>query len=185
MITRILGASVALWTLVLAIGDPPNQTRPPETTIATTTTTSSTTSSSTSTSTTPDRGAHDELQEHLTELEILDEIDESTPCRHLLPLAIEAGWPADKIILEQLAWIAHKETRCQNITPADSRWNGHDTGILQVNEIHTDYVEQIYQEPFLEAMADPWKNLNFAWILYSGREEIGKCGWQPWRISCE
>lgn len=185
MITRILGASVALWTLVLAIGDSPKPPPPPTTTVvAVTPATTDAPPTSTSTST-PDRGAHDQLQQHLVELDVLDEIDPSTPCRNILPLAIDAGWPADKITLEQLAWIAHKETRCQNITPADSRWNGHDTGILQINQIHTTYVEQLYGQPFLEAMSNPWKNLNYGWILYSGREEQGKCGWQPWRINCE
>lgn len=183
MLKKVLTASVAVWTLILALADDQKPDSPPPAsqpvsvdTVATTT--------STSTST-PDRGAHQELQAHLGELDVLDTISEKTPCRELLGLAIDAGWPADKIILEQLGWILHKETRCQNITPADSRWNGHDTGLLQVNQIHTDYVEQLYGEPYEVAMSNPWKNLNFGWILYSGREESGRCGWQPWRISCE
>lgn len=185
MITRILGASVALWMLVLAIGEPSKPTPPPETLAAVIVTTAASTTTSSSSTSTPDRGAHKELQEHLAELDVLDEIDPSTPCRQILPLAIDAGWPADKITLEQLAWIAHKESRCQNITPQDSRWNGNDTGILQVNQIHETYVEQLYGQPFLEAMSNPWNNLNYGWILYSGREEQGKCGWQPWSVTCE
>ena len=184
MLKKVFVSSIAVWTLILAFATdqkpdtPPPASRPvPVDTIAATTT-SSTTS-------TPDRGAHQQLQEHLVELDVLDTISEKTPCRELLGLAIDAGWPADKIILEQLGWILHKETRCQNITPTDSRWNGSDTGLLQVNQIHSDYVEQLYGEPYLEAMSNPWKNLNFGWILYSGREQSGRCGWQPWSISCE
>lgn len=107
-----------------------------------------------------------------------------SPYADLLKIAVDAGWPADPEVLSTLARIIHKESRGQNIGPGDPRWNGSDTGIVQINEIHTAYVEQLYHEPFIDAMVDPWKNLNFAWILYSSREQAGKCGWQPWRIEC-
>jgi hypothetical protein len=104
---------------------------------------------------------------------------------------MDAGWPADVELLDTLADVVHKESRGRMIVgpssrgPGHEQFNGHDWGYVQINEIHTAYVEQIYGIPFAEAMSDPWKNLNFAWILYSGRQESGKCGWQPWSISCD
>ena len=62
------------------------------------------------------------------------------------------------------------------------RFNGHDHGVAQINEIHTKYVEQVFNMPFAEAMSDPTLNLRFAYLLYSGREAKGQCGWQPWRM---
>ena len=35
-----------------------------------------------------------------------------------------------------------------------------------------------------EQMKDPLINLRFAWLLYSGREANGQCGWTPWSLSC-
>lgn len=179
---RTFTFAVAVWTLILGLATESKSETPPTPTAPVPIDTIPATTTSTST---PDRGAHQAMQDHLDELNVLEDIDPETPCQELLGLAIDAGWPADTVILEQLAWILHKETRCQNITPADSRWNGSDTGLLQINQIHTRYVEQLYAEPYLEAMANPWKNLNYGWILYSGREAEGRCGWQPWRISCE
>jgi hypothetical protein len=31
-------------------------------------------------------------------------------------------------------------------------------------------------------MSDPTLNLRFAYLLYSEREQAGKCGWQPWKL---
>ena len=35
-----------------------------------------------------------------------------------------------------------------------------------------------------EQMKDPLINLRFAWLLYSGREANGQCGWTPWSLPC-
>lgn len=103
-----------------------------------------------------------------------------TPCQEWIPLAIQQGWPADRIILETLASLMWRESRCTPQVVSTS----HDHGLLQVNEIHRAYVEQLYGEPFEIAMSDPAKNLNFAWHLYSELQAEGKCGWAPWSLKC-
>ena len=134
--------------------------------------------------------AHQALQDDIGKFDALDQLADN-PYVNILALAIDAGWPTDIPTLETLSQVIHKESRGRMIVgpssrgPGHEQWNGHDWGYVQINEIHTDYVEQLYGIPFAEAMSDPWKNLNFAWILYSGRENNGKCGWQPWSIPCE
>lgn len=114
-----------------------------------------------------------------------------TPCQEWADEAIEGGWPADPVLLDQLLRIVWKETRCLNISPlaADpeiaERFNGHDHGLVQANEIHTEWVEAMFGLPFDVAMSDPVRAFTFAWHLYSGREAKGKCGWQPWSVECQ
>ena len=109
-------------------------------------------------------------------------------CSEWFPTAISVGWPNNPETLEKLGRLLWKETRCLNITPLSSdpelakRFNGSDHGIAQVNEIHTRYVEQVFNMPFAEAMSDPTLNLRFAFLLYSDIVEGGGCGWKPWRL---
>jgi hypothetical protein len=111
-----------------------------------------------------------------------------TKCQEWFPSAISVGWPNNTETLQKLGRLLWKETRCLNITPLSSdpeladRFNGHDHGVAQINQIHTKYVEQVFNMPFAEAMSDPTLNLRFAYLLYSGREAKGQCGWQPWRL---
>ena len=110
-------------------------------------------------------------------------------CSEWFPTAISVGWPNNPETLEKLGRLLWKETRCLNITPLSSepelakRFNGSDHGIAQINErVHTDYVEQLFNMPFAEAMSDPTLNLRFAYLLYSDIAEGGGCGWKPWRL---
>ena len=111
-----------------------------------------------------------------------------THCQEWFPTAIEVGWPNDPAVLEKLGRLLWKETRCLNVTPLSSdenlrnAFNGHDYGIAQINDIHTRYVEQLFNMPFAEAMSDPTLNLRFAYLLYSDLEETGACGWRPWSL---
>ena len=109
-------------------------------------------------------------------------------CSEWFPTAISVGWPNNPETLEKLGRLLWKETRCLNITPLSSdpelakRFNGSDHGIAQINELHTRYVEQVFNMPFAEAMSDPTLNLRFAYLLYSDIAEGGGCGWKPWRL---
>ena len=109
-------------------------------------------------------------------------------CSEWFPTAISVGWPNNPETLEKLGRLLWKETRCLNITPLSSdpelakRFNGSDHGIAHVNELHTRYVEQVFNMPFAEAMSDPTLNLRFAFLLYSDIVEGGGCGWKPWRL---
>jgi len=111
-----------------------------------------------------------------------------TKCQEWFPTAISVGWPNDPATLEKLGRLLYKETRCLNVTPLSSdpalraAFNGHDHGIAQINEIHTKYVEQLFNMPFAEAMSDPTLNLRFAYLLYSDIAETGGCGWKPWSL---
>jgi hypothetical protein len=111
-----------------------------------------------------------------------------TKCQEWFQTAITVGWPNNTETLEKLGRLLWKETRCLNITPMSSdheladRFNGHDHGVAQINEIHTKYVEQVFNMPFAEAMSDPTLNLRFAYLLYSDIAEGGGCGWKPWRL---
>lgn len=132
--------------------------------------TTTTTSTSTSTSTT--------TQPTTTVVAVPAE----THCQEWFPTAISVGWPNDPATLEKLGRLLWKETRCQNVDYKHPRFNGHDHGVAQINEIHRKYVEQLFAMPMEESMSDPTLNLRFAYLLYSELEETGACGWKPWSL---
>lgn len=108
---------------------------------------------------------------------VIVEVSEGTECQQWLQTALQAGWPNDREILDRLGFIMWRESRC---TPdADS---GPDHGLTQINQIHKGYIADLGWTH--EQMKDPAKNLRFAWLLYSGREANGQCGWTPWSLSC-
>lgn len=125
---------------------------------------------------------YDEPVETTTTLVQLAQIDPDTKCQEWLPLAVEMGWPNRTEVLQTLGRVMWKESRCQAIS-AESEWfNGHDYGLTQINEIHEEWLTEMGWT--LEDMAIPSSNLRFAFLLWNSREEAGKCGWQPWSISC-
>ena len=108
---------------------------------------------------------------------VIVDVSEGTECQQWLQTALDAGWPNDREILDRLGFIMWRESRC---TPdADS---GPDHGLTQINQIHKGYIADLGWTH--EQMKDPAKNLRFAWLLYSGREANGQCGWTPWSLSC-
>ena len=108
---------------------------------------------------------------------VIVEVSDDTKCQQWLQTALEAGWPNDRKILDRLGFIMWRESRCQ--PDADS---GPDHGLTQINQIHTQWITDLGWT--LEEMKDPAKNLRVAWLLYSGREANGQCGWTPWSLSC-
>ena len=102
-----------------------------------------------------------------------------TPCQEWVPTALEAGWPADRQILETLMSVLYRESRCQPLA-----WNGHDAGLAQINQIHAAWIAELGLGQHPDAMFDPLLNLTFAWRLYSSREANGQCGWTPWSLRC-
>ena len=105
-----------------------------------------------------------------------------TKCQEWFQTAITVGWPNNTETLEKLGRLLWKETRCQNVSYTHSRFNGHDHGVAQINQIHRAYVEQLFNMPMEESMSDPTLNLRFAYLLYSDIAEGGGCGWQPWKL---
>ena len=105
-----------------------------------------------------------------------------TKCQEWFQTAITVGWPNNTETLEKLGRLLWKETRCQNVSYTHPRFNGHDHGVAQINQIHRSYVEQLFNMPMEESMSDPTLNLRFAYLLYSDIAETGGCGWKPWKL---
>ena len=105
-----------------------------------------------------------------------------TKCQEWFQTAITVGWPNNTETLEKLGRLLWKETRCQNVSYTHPRFNGHDHGVAQINQIHRPYVEQLFNMPMEESMSDPTLNLRFAYLLYSDIAETGGCGWKPWSL---
>ena len=105
-----------------------------------------------------------------------------TKCQEWFQTAITVGWPNNTETLEKLGRLLWKETRCQNVSYTHPRFNGHDHGVAQINQIHRKYVEQLFNMPMEESMSDPTLNLRFAYLLYSDIAEGGGCGWKPWSL---
>ena len=114
-----------------------------------------------------------------TEGPILPIVGPDTPCQEWVPEAIQAGWPADRQILETLMSIMWRESRCQ-----PDAWNGHDAGLTQINQIHSKWIAELGFGNHPDAMFNPLLNLEFAWKLYRSREAKGLCGWKPWSGPC-
>lgn len=122
---------------------------------------------------------YDEPLETTTTLVQLAEIDPDTKCQEWLPLAVEMGWPNRTEVLQTLGRVMWKESRCQALAVNDKSG---DHGLTQINQIHEEWLSEMGWT--LEDMAIPSSNLRFAYLLWNAREEAGKCGWQPWSISC-
>ena len=122
---------------------------------------------------------YDEPVETSTTVVQLAQIDPDTKCQEWLPLAVEMGWPNRTEVLQTLGRVLWKESRCQALAVNESSG---DYGLTQINQIHEEWLSEMGWT--LEDMAIPSSNLRFAFLLWNAREEAGKCGWQPWSISC-
>ena len=108
---------------------------------------------------------------------VIVDVSDDTECQQWLQTALEAGWPNERKVLDRLGYVMWRESRCQ--PDADS---GPDHGLTQINQIHTKWITDLGWTH--EQMKDPALNLRFAWLLYSGREANGQCGWTPWSLKC-
>lgn len=107
--------------------------------------------------------------EGLRQMEIDSMRQKYGKCGEYHDLAISVGWPEEEWShLQQVMW---RESRCTT----DS-WNGHDAGLTQINQIHSEWLSQMgWSHP--QDMFDPEKNLTFAFRLWE------TSGWKPWRFS--
>ena len=128
--------------------------------------------------------AHDAMQADIAVWDALDALPADTKCVEWMELAMTAGWPADPQVLHTLGKVLWKESRCQPLVYGGSGTHNWDVGLTQINQIHREWVEEIFGEPYEVAMSDPWKNLHFAYRLWESRETEGKCGWKPWSLPC-
>ncbi len=106
-------------------------------------------------------------------------------CQEWFPTAIAVGWPNDPQVLQTLGQIMWRESRCQPdaCSKSDKGRQCRDYGLIQGNwYAHHEWWTELGIEP--QDMFDPATNLRWAYLLYSGREAQGKCGWQPWLLKC-
>ena len=97
-------------------------------------------------------------------------------CEELAPIALQAGWPQE--LLPEILAIAHRESRCQNIIEGHPKWNGHDSGPLQINTVWHDEIEAKYGHS--EYVNDPYHNFAWAWEMYIWFDANRGCGFDPW-----
>ena len=109
-------------------------------------------------------------------------VDPATKCQEWLPVAVSVGWPNNTETLEKLGRLIWKETRCLNIGYQHPKFNGSDHGLIQANNVHRRWAEELFAMPFEESMSDPTLNLRFGFLLYDTIAETGACGWKPWRM---
>lgn len=134
-----------------------------------------TTSTTTSLAEAP-KTAHDAMQADLGTL-----LTPNTPCQEWAPLVLEVGWPEDELVnvLEEM-W---NESRCQNIIPGNPHWNGHDHGLMQINQVWKEETANLFGS--WEAIDDPTVNLAMALEIWRWHETNHGCGWEPWSRPCE
>jgi hypothetical protein len=109
-------------------------------------------------------------------------VDPATKCQEWLPVAVSVGWPNNTETLEKLGRLIWKETRCLNIGYQHPKFNGSDHGLVQANNVHRRWAEELFNMPFEESMSDPTLNLRFGFLLYDATAETGACGWRPWKM---
>ena len=123
--------------------------------------------------------------ETTTTLLKISHIRAETKCQEWLPLAVKMGWPDDPQVLQKLGEIMWLESRCQPdaCSKSDSDRPCRDYGLTQGNwYAHHEWWAELGIAP--DQMFAPATNLRWAYLLYSGREARGDCGWQPWSLSC-
>lgn len=92
-------------------------------------------------------------------------------CGEYHDLAISIGWPEEE--WDTLSLVMWRESRCQT-----NSWNGADAGLMQINQIHTEWASQMgFTHP--DDLFTPENNLYFALRLWE------TSGWKPWRFSGE
>ena len=131
---------------------------------------------STPASTTTTTTAHDAMQADLDALAL----PEDTPCQEWAPLVLDVGWPAEEVVnvLEEM-W---QESRCLNIIPGDPRWNGGDHGLMQINQVWRNEVEDLFGS--WERVNEPAVNLAMALEIWRWHDAHRGCGWEPWSRPC-
>lgn len=105
-----------------------------------------------------------------------------TPCQQWVPEMLEAGWPADRDILETALGIMWRESRCQ--PGADS---GADHGLFQINRfwssdksnppnwLAAQGIAQTHDDLF-----DPMTNLKAAWAIAQYSMDRNGVYFAPW-----
>jgi hypothetical protein len=107
--------------------------------------------------------------------------DPDTKCQEWFQTAITVGWPNNTKTLEKLGRLLWKETRCLNVSYTHPSFNGLTTASPKLTKFTAPMLSNFFQARWKNpCLTQP--NLRFAYLLYSEREQAGKCGWQPWKL---
>ena len=168
---KALGYAIGAATvaLVISIGYTANGMAP---TPSTTTTVVSTPETTTTTVVVPETTTAITLPEGFD----MPALDADVPCQEWTQTALDAGWTFD--LLPEILTIAHRESRCQNIIEGHPKWNGHDRGPLQINQVWLDEIEDKYGHS--EYVNIPYYNFAWAWEMYIWFDANRGCGFDPW-----
>ena len=75
-----------------------------------------------------------------------------------------------------------QESRCLNIIPGDDRWNGHDHGPMQINQVWKEEVAHLFGS--WDRINEPEVNLAMALEIWRWHDHHHGCGWEPWSRPC-
>lgn len=90
-------------------------------------------------------------------------------CGEWRDLALSIGWPESEWkTLREIMW---RESKC-----IPTAWSGSDAGLMQINQIHTEWAGMMGFE-YPDDLFEPGNNLLFAYRLWS------TSGWGPWKFS--
>ena len=100
-------------------------------------------------------------------------------CPEWWVVAIGAGWPEDRAVLEVLDWIIWAESRCQPDAIGDGSY-----GLTQIQwSVHDDWIVELGFER--DELLEPATNLALAYQLYRtvDQDSAYRCGFSPWYMS--
>lgn len=174
--------SVAFASMLMAVGCG-SQTEQGNTvaTTITTTTISTTAPSVPSTTTTTTTTAPTTTVVTLPEGFAMPTLPPDVPCQEWTQTALEAGWTWE--LLPELLREVWSESRCQNITKLHPKFNGHDHGPLQINQVWSNEVEAKFGS--WDMIDDPKVNFAWAWEMYQWFDYHKGCGFIPWSRKCK
>jgi hypothetical protein len=114
-----------------------------------------------------------------------------SPCQEWVPLAVASGWPRDRAVIERLADIVWRESRCNPEAWNETDPNGGSMGLMQINRFWCQ-PSKYWPSGYLQAhgvlescdeLLDPATNLHAGWVIYSySYQRNGGDGWNPWKV---
>lgn len=171
--------SVAFASMLMAVGCG-SQTEQGNTVATTITTTTISTMAPVPSTTTTTTTAPTTTVVTLPEGFSIPTLPPDVPCQEWTQTALEAGWTWE--LLPELLREVWSESRCQNITKLHPKFNGHDHGPLQINQVWSNEVEDKFGS--WDMIDDPKVNFAWAWEMYKWFDANRGCGFIPWSRKC-
>lgn len=117
-------------------------------------------------------------------------VDPETPCQEWVGEALDAGWPADREIVERLMWVMHRESRCNTSAFNGSDPNSGSIGLLQINTFwceprHAGDPGWLQLQGVLTECSELYlaaTNLKAGAAIFNYSVDKNNNGWHPWRV---